>query len=316
MGADHVEGASGRGKTLVALALAVAAISCSAPGNDARRSALGDDAITVASFDFPGSVVLAEVYAQALEAGGFRVERALSLGPREFVAPALAAGLVELVPEYAGTAAEFVSLQRAEPSDDPARAHDELVDVLEASGSRVTALAGALAQDANTFVVTAATAAEHGLTTLSDLRLVAGDLTFGGPPECATRPRCLAGLTEVYGLRFGAVTVLDTGGPLTRQALRSDVVDVALLFTTDPILVTDELVELVDDRRLQPAENVTPLVRTEVIETWGTEVVGLMDNVSRRMTTANLRQFNASLSRSGATPAEVAAQWLEREGLA
>jgi len=61
--------------------------------------------------------VLAEVYAQALEAGGFRVERALSLGPREFVAAALAAGLVELLPEYAGTAAEFASLQAAEPTD-------------------------------------------------------------------------------------------------------------------------------------------------------------------------------------------------------
>ena len=96
-----------------------------------RETALADDAVTVGSFNFTESIVLAEVYSQGLEAAGYEVDRAFALGPREFVGPALTTGLVELVPEYAGTAAEFHSLDRAAPTDDPATTHDELVRALE-----------------------------------------------------------------------------------------------------------------------------------------------------------------------------------------
>lgn len=277
----------------------------------ASPSALGDDAITVTSFDFPESVVLAEIYAQALEAGGYTVERALALGPREFVDPALRAGLVELVPEYAGTASEFASLGAAEPTDDAGRAHAELVDVL--AGSRITALAAAPAQVVNIFVVTTKIAELYDLATISDLEPIAGELTFGGPPECAARPLCLAGLEAVYGLRFGEVLVLDTGGPVTRQALRTEGVDVALLFSTDPD--REGLVELVDDRRLQPAESVTPLVRNEVIQRWGPEITAVIDGVSRRLTTDGVRALNAAVGRPDATAATVAADWLQDEGV-
>ena len=128
--------------------------------------------ITVGSFDFTESVVLAEVYSQALEEAGFRVERAFDLGPREFVAPALDDGLIELLPEYAGTAAEFHSLGAAEPTDDVAATHAELQRAI--AGRSFVALAPAPAQDVNTFVVTAATAERLDLATLSDLADVAG----------------------------------------------------------------------------------------------------------------------------------------------
>ena len=98
----------------------------------------------------------------------------------------------------------------------------------------VTALAGAPAQNANTFVVTADTAEELGLRRLSDLREVAPTLTFGGPPECPNRPLCLRGLEEVYGLRFGAILALDPDGHTAAEALDDGAADVALLFTTDP----------------------------------------------------------------------------------
>src|SRR5262245_57966367 len=106
----------GVGLVLVAV---VALNACASGGDDdGAPTALGDDAITVGSFAFAESVLLAEIYSQALEAGGFTVERAFDIGPREFVDPALDAGLVEVVPEYAGTALSFHSLGAEEPSAD------------------------------------------------------------------------------------------------------------------------------------------------------------------------------------------------------
>jgi osmoprotectant transport system substrate-binding protein len=273
---------------------------------------LGDDAITVGSFDFAESEVLAEIYGQALENGGFHVRRAFHLGPREFVAPALMRGLLELVPEYAGTALQFASLGRQSSTADVRATRDDLVQTL--ANHHVTALEPSPAQDANTFVVTRATAARYGLRTLSDVAKIAPELTFGGPPECPSRPQCLAGLERVYKLKFKEFVRLDAGGPVTRQALKDGYVDVALLFTTDPAIERGGLVELTDDRGLQPAENVIPLVRTEIVEQFGPEMVKLIDAVSARLTTAVLGDLNAEVA-GGKTEAAVAAGWLKVEDL-
>ena len=195
----------------------------------ARRAAdvLGDDAITVGSFDFPESVLLAELYSQALEDRGFRVERALGLGPREFVGPALHAGLIEFVPDYGGTAVAFFSAGAVAPNSDPASNHRALEGVV--AGSTITALDAAPAENVNTFVVSEDTARRYGLTTLSDLAPVASELVLGGPAECATRQLCQVGLREVYGLQFADFVALEAGGPVTHQALSNGDVDVALL---------------------------------------------------------------------------------------
>lgn len=301
-----------------ALALAwllVALVACSSasPGRArASSSALGDDAITVGSFDFVESELLAEVYSQALEGGGFRVRRAFGLGPREFVAPALAQGLVELVPEYAGAALQFLSLGRVSATSAVGVTHDALVVALQ--HSHVTALASAPAQDANAFVVTRQTADRYRLRRLSDLAAIAPRLIFGGPPECSSRSLCLLGLQRVYGLRFKDIVRLDAGGPVTRQALRDGNVGIALLFTTDPALTTGGFVELADDRGLQPADNVTPLVRTEVVDRWGPALVGLIDAVSHHLTTNALRSLNAQVA-DGRDVAVVANSWLKAGGM-
>lgn len=296
------------------LSISVLAVTSCATATSEHETpdALGDDAVTVGSFDFAESELLAEIYSQALEQGGVEVQRSFGLGPREFVVPALARGLVELVPEYAGTALQFLDEAGNAPDHDTATTHAALARIL--SGSDIEALQPALAQNTNTFVVTSETAAQHDLRRLSDLAAVAPDLTFGGPPECATRPLCLAGLESVYGIRFSEVVSLDAGGPLTHQALTNRDVDVALLFSTDPAVVSGEVVELVDDRNLQPAENVTPLVRTEVIDRWGDDVVPRLDAVSERLTTAMLRDLNAEVA-GGREAGAVAGDWLSREGL-
>jgi osmoprotectant transport system substrate-binding protein len=301
-----------------AIVVGAALIALAACGKEDRRVApadvLRDDAITVGSFEFPESVLLAELYSQALEEGGFHVERALGLGPREFVGPALHAGLIELVPEYGGTAVAFFSAGAVAPSADPATNHRALERVV--AGTNIAALDAAPAQDTNTFVVSEDTARRYGLTTLSDLAAVAPELILGGPPECATRPLCQVGLHDVYGLTFGEFVALDAGGPVTHEALRNGYVDVALLFRTDPEL--GDYVELTDDRHLQPAENVTPLVHATVVDRWGGDVVAAIDAVSHELDTNSLRQLNAV---DAATPgaddvAAIAADWLHAEGLA
>jgi osmoprotectant transport system substrate-binding protein len=274
-------------------------------------SAVHDDAITVASFDFAESRVLAELYAQALEGRGLQVRRAIGIGPRELVGPALSLGLIELVPEYAGTALGFLSLGHVAASADPAATHDALVDA--AASRNLTALSAAPAQNANAFVVTRTTAEREHLQRLSDLAAVAPKLTFGGPPECPSRPLCLEGLESRYGVHFGDVLALDTGGPTTRQALEQGAIDVGLLFTTDPAIGTGDLVALQDDRGLQPAENVTPLLRTEVVDRWGPEVTATLDALSARLTTDVLRGLDAAAA--DASPAAVARDWLRQEGL-
>jgi osmoprotectant transport system substrate-binding protein len=296
----------------VALGTSLGLVAC---GGDSEKPAspvvLGDDAITVASFDFAESELLAEIYGQALEAGGLQVERALRLGPRELVAPALAGGLIELVPEYAGTALQFLGLGSAKPSADVSATHDALVSALE--GTELVALDSAPAQDANAVVVTRDTADRHGLDSISDLASTDLDLVFGGPPECPSRPLCLAGLEQVYDLQVAEFVPLDAGGSLTREALDSGLIHAAILFTSDPMI--DRYAILDDDRGLQPAENVTPLVHRDVVTRFGSKLVDIVNAVSTHLTTDELKALNEEVAEGRASAAEAAAAWLRDQGL-
>lgn len=299
-----IGGMSRARRPVVALtAVTLLAAACGSDG-DPVRTVLDDDAITIGSFNFPESVLLAELYGLALERAGYSVERELDLGPREFVAPAVLRGLVELVPEYSGSALEFLELTA---SPDPERTHAALVEALGHHG--LTALAPAPAEDRNAFVVTAETSAELGVRTLSELVPFSPDLTFGGPPECPSRPLCLLGLERAYGMRIGEFVPLDEGGPLTVAALRTGEVDVALLFSSAGAIQTNGFVVLEDDGQLQPAENVTPVIRLEVLERFGLGVAETLDGVSATLTTLDLRRMNAAVA-GGASPRSVAARWL------
>jgi len=299
---------------VIALAGVCALGGCAGSGRGtAAPDVLHDDAVTVGSFDFPESVLLGEIYGRALQAKGIDVHMASGVGPRELVEPALAAGLVEFVPEYAGTAVEFLGRGDRHPSDDLAATRAALAGVLDRSP--VVPLASAPAQDANAVVVTRDVADRYHLRSISDLARSAPQLTFGGPPGCPERPFCLGGLSTTYGLHFQRFMPLDVGGPLTRAALAGGHIDAALLFTTDPAIGRDGLVMLTDDRRLQPVENVTPVVRREVVQRWGHRFTATVDAVSARLTTPTLRALNAAVA-EGQPAGRVASRWLREEGLA
>jgi osmoprotectant transport system substrate-binding protein len=269
--------------------------------------------ITVGSFDFPESVLLAQIYGQALAAAKFPVRILPNLGPREVVDPALVDGLVQLVPEYAGSALEFFSLGRLAAPSDAAAANMVLAGSVAARG--LVAARPAPAQDANAIVVTAATAARYRLRSIGDLSKVAPGLMFGGPPECPGRAYCLPGLKRVYGLRFKAFTPLDAGGPLTLQALEAGYIGVALLFTTDPGIPARHLVVLADNRGLQPAENITPLVRRSAIERYGPRLLTTLNKVSALLGTGTLRALEARVEVARQNPRRVAGSWLRTHEL-
>jgi osmoprotectant transport system substrate-binding protein len=300
------------------LGLTVALAACTSSSGHVS-SAAGKSAgrpgtvITVGSFDFPESVVLAEIYGQALAADNFPVRIMANLGPRELVDPALMNGLVQLVPEYAGSALEFVSLGRLSATSDAGAANRALAGSV--AGRGLVAARPAPAQDANAIVVTAATAARYGLRSIADLARVAPGLVFGGPPECPGRAYCLRGLQQVYGLHFKAFIPLDAGGPLTLQALDAGDIGAALLFTTDPDITARHLVILADDRGLQPAENITPLLRTDVIARYGPNLLAALNKISALLDTGTLRALDAQVELDGQGPRSVAKAWLRAHGL-
>ena len=181
------------------------------------------------------------------------------------------------------------------------------------SGPRgLTLLAPSAAQDTNQFVANAETAQRFDLTSMSSLAPVAGQLTFGGPPECPQRPFCLPGLHEVYGVLFDDFSPLDAGGPLTVDALRRDAVQIGLLFSTDPSIEANGFVPLVDDRHLQNAENITPLIRSEKLNG---EVRALLDAVSARLSTGKVTKLVGQVVIDGQDVAAVATGFLTANGL-
>jgi osmoprotectant transport system substrate-binding protein len=269
--------------------------------------------VVVASFDFPESEVLAQLYGQTLLAHDVPVRFELDLGARELVMPALIRGLVDVVPEYAGAALEFLDggSGLAESDEEATYAHlqEHLADV------RLTALTPSPAQDQNAFAVTRDTAARLGLKDISDLSAHADELVLGGPPECPDRPLCLLGLERTYDLSFREFVPLDSAGTVA-SALADGAIDVGVLFSTDGTIRERRLVALRDDLALQPAENVVPVVRDAVLDRLDPNIRRKIDRVSRTLTTVDLRLLNARMQFEGATAADVARDWLSHHDLA
>ena len=307
--------AGGRGRvaalaaSLLALTLLAACQQAPPPG---QRAAGNGGTVVVASFNFPESELLAAIYGLAIRHAGIPVRLELGLGPRELVRPALEQGLADLVPEYVGTALNSMQPGAKVAWADPAAVRNALAVAF--AGWHIQVLTPAAAQDQNAVVVTRATAARLHLRTVSDLRRVAGRLTIGGTPECPKRPYCLPGLRSVYGLEFAAFEPFDTL-PQRVTALLDGVVDVAMLTTTDGNLATGNLVLLADDRHLQPAENVVPVVTDSAAARYGKRLTGALDEVSSRLTTNALLFLNWRVQVAGDDVVAEARAWLERQAI-
>jgi osmoprotectant transport system substrate-binding protein len=307
----------GRVAVLAACSLVLTLLaSCQAGLDHATPAGHGGGAqggtVVVASFNFPESELLAAIYELAIRQAGIPAQLQLDLGPRELVQPALEQGLADVVPEYLGTALTSLDAHPGVAMSDPAAVRAALAGAL--ARWHVQVMTPAAAQDQNGLVVTDATARRLGVHKVSDLRRVAGRLTLGGAPECPDRPYCLPGLRQVYGLRFAGFQPLDTESQRL-TGLVEGVVEVAVLDTTDGNLATGGLVLLADDRHLQPAENVVPVITGSAMARYGKRLADAVNAVSAQLTTKALLFMDWRTEVAGADVIAEARGWLERHGI-
>ena len=117
----------------------------------------------------------------------------------------------------------------------------------------------------------------------------------------------------MYGLQF-AEFVPQRSLRFTAEALQHDEIDVGLMFSTAAPMLTNDLVELVDDRGMQPAENIVPVVRVDALERWGPEVEVALNAMSEQLTTLELRILNQQVADDQPVDG-TARRWLEAHDL-
>jgi osmoprotectant transport system substrate-binding protein len=264
--------------------------------------------ITIGAQDFGESAILAEVYGQALAAAGYDVEQQALGGFRDISMGAFESGEINFAPEYVASLLEFLNDKAGEATSDVDETLALLQPRLEEMG--LVALEPAPGVNTNAFVVTKATADSLGLVTLSDLAAKGADLKMGGPADCATNPFCVGGLQSVYGVDFsGTFVALDTG--VTATALQNGEIGVAVLFSTDGELTSDELVALEDDEGMLNADNIVPVVAQSVVDAYGPEMAALVNEISAKLTTETLTELNEKYSVDKEEASDIARAWLE-----
>jgi osmoprotectant transport system substrate-binding protein len=281
----------------VLVPFALAAAAC---GEDDEDAATGDGggacaeatapdgapAITIGAQDFGESAILAEIYSQCLAAAGYDVSVQEVGGFRDLELAAFEGGDINLAPEYAASMLEALNEQAGEATADAEETTDLLNGYL--ADIDLVALTPSEAVDTNALVVTQETSEDLGITSLSDLADHA-DLVLGGPADCETNAFCLPGLESVYGVDLSAGFVpLEPAA--VAPALDAGEIDVALLFSTDSRIVTNDYVLLEDDQGMLAADNVVPVLTAELAEDEG--LTDLLDAISATLTTSGLTELN------------------------
>ena len=269
-------------------ALAILAAACGSTGTSGGTTNKGT--LTIAGFDFAESSILGQLYGQELAHNGYTVNYKARLGKREVVAPAIKAGQIDMYPGYAATDLEYYNSAAGEATGDVTATVQKLNARLQPLG--LEALTPSPAVDQNAFAVTKATATQYKLSKLSDLAAVGSQLVLGAGPECPTRPFCQPGLEKTYGIHFKSFKALDTDGPLTRAALANNTIQVGLVFSSDSDLNKLGLVVLQDDKHLENADNVVPIIRTKVATD---DAKSILNKVSSNLTTAQLVTLNGQV---------------------
>ena len=268
-------------------AIVVAVTAC----GSSTTPATSKGTLTVGGFNFPESSILAEIYGQALAHDGYTVNYKLLLGTREVLVPAMKAGQVDLYPGYAASDLEYYNNKAGEATGDVTATTAKLNSHLQPLS--LVALTPSAAVDQNAFAVTKDTATKFNLTKLSDLTPIGSQLVLGAGSECPTRPYCLPGLQTTYGIHFKDFKALDTDGPLTRAAFKNGTIQVGLVFSSDGDIDALGLVVLQDDKHLEAADNVVPILRTAVATD---EVKSVLNNIDAHLTTADLVTMNQQVS--------------------
>jgi osmoprotectant transport system substrate-binding protein len=304
----------GRLAAIIAAGTALALTGCGAGGNplEPGNEPSGDaETIIVGSAGFAESEIIAQIFAQALEANGVAVEFAGQIGQRDVYIEALQDGSIDLIPDYSGNLLQFFD------EDSDAKSSEEVFAALpDALPDGFEVLDQSEAEDKDSYNVTKEFSEEHGVTSLADLAGLDIPLIVGGNPELAERPYGPQGLTDVYGVDAAGISfvpISDSGGPLTTAALLDGTVNIADIFSTTPSITENGFVTLEDPENMILPQNVLPLINSEKASD---TVKDILNAVSAELTTEDLIELNGrNQGDEKASPEALASDWLEEKDL-
>jgi osmoprotectant transport system substrate-binding protein len=272
--------------------------------------------IKIGSDGFYEAKLMAEIYAQALEAKGYTADRTgIGIGARKVSAPALESGQIDLKPEYIGSGLAFYDPTKS--TSDPAANAAALQAVLTGKGGGITVLNYSPATDYNAFVVRKDTSDQFSLTKLSQVAAINPPLKIGVATDCPTNPVCGKALKDAYGIDVAQAKLLSPCDTPMVQALLGKTIDVGELCSTQPDIQVNGWVILDDDKKTRPAENIAPLVRNDYLTKLGGDkdaFTKILNDVSAKMDTLTLTDLGKQVSVDKKDIAAVAKDWLKKNG--
>jgi osmoprotectant transport system substrate-binding protein len=303
---------TGGGSTAGAGTSGASSAEASQPG---ATQAAAKPPIKIGSDDFDEARVMAELYAQVLEANGYSVERAgIGLGTRDVTNAALFSGKIDIKPEYIGSGLGKLG---GKPTNDPAKNQSELQAKLATQGGGITVFGFTPAQDTNALVVRKETADKFHLAKWSDLTAVATQLKWGLATDCPTSPVCAGALKDSYGIDTTKlqVTLIGACSADMAKALKAQTIDVAELCSTGPEIIVNGWVRLEDDKSTQPADAIAPVVRNDYLAKVDKAAFQkILDDVSAKVDTQTLADLYKQVAVDKKDAKVVAAAWLKANG--
>ncbi|MEV0850544.1 ABC transporter substrate-binding protein [Streptomyces sp. NPDC049954] len=285
-------------------------------GSDSGADSGKKGSLVIGAARFTEAKVLAELYAGVLGDAGYRTS-VKTVQNREVYEPELRKGSIDVVPEYAATLAEWLNHAKNGEKAEPVASSDigETVEALNklAEPEGIKALPAGNAVDQNAYVVTKEFAEKNKLKTLSDLGKSKLKVKIAAGDECATRPFCAPGLKKTYGIDVTGIDPKGVGTPQSKQAVKDGTDQLALTTTTDATLESYGLVVLKDDKKLQNADNILPVVNTK--DAGGQETADALGALTKTLTTEDLVDLNRKVDAERLKEKDVAADYLKAKGL-
>jgi osmoprotectant transport system substrate-binding protein len=283
--------------------------SSSTPAPAASGPGVGKPAVTIGDKNFPEENILGQLYAQALEAKGYKINLKSEIGSSEIIYKALTSGQIDMYPEYTGVFLSAIAEQTKLPKS-ALQAYEQAKAFAVSKGFDM--LDYTPFYDSDALATLPSYASEHKLTSVADLKALGKGVTLGAAPEFATRFEGLLGLKQEYGVdpTFKPISI-----ELSYKALESKQVDVQDVFTTDGQLLSGKFKLLSDPKHVFGFQNVAPIVKKSALSAEGPEFAHTINKVSALLTIPAIQQMNKAVTIDKQPAAGVAAQFLKANGL-
>jgi osmoprotectant transport system substrate-binding protein len=311
-----------RALAVVALAPLLLLAACGNGGSNALKGGSSGGAgngtqVVIAGQNYTEMQIMSEMYAALLDKAGYSTT-IKKVETRDLYGPSLEKGQVDVVADYASSMTEYLNKQVNGPNAPPVASPDisKTIATLTKIGDKkgVSPLQPAKAQDANAFAVTKKFSQANNVTTTSALAARGKPIVLAAAPDCSTRDDCKLGLEKVYGLKITKVEPLGFGTVQTKDALKKGEVDLGQVGTSDGSLSQFGLVVLKDDKHLQNAENLTPVVNTDFLKRHP-DIRKVLNRLSATLTTDDLMKLNGQVDVQRKLPKDVATTYLKDKGL-